>query len=92
MVRTSAKMAVSDVLHVELEERQSQELYYSICSFLMEKHELCYLNVIKFKYTLLAEDFNLELIDYFVMEYMLHKMKKYPLVLDTLTYLVLYKS
>jgi hypothetical protein len=37
----------------------------------------------------LFDDFSQELIDYFVMEYVLHKMnKKYPMVLSILTYLV----
>ncbi|MCC9166361.1 hypothetical protein [Pontibacter harenae] len=93
MESKSAKQAVSDVLNVELEERQSQELYYSICSYLMAKDDFCYVDIIKFKYALLYDDFNQELVDYFVMEYMLEKMrKKHSFILSTLTYLVTCKS
>lgn len=93
METKSAKQAVSDVLKLDLEERNSQELYYSICTYLMERDELSYIEIIKFKYSLLAEDFNQELIDYFVMEYVLNKMyTKYPMALSALTYLVTAKS
>ncbi len=93
METKSAKQAISDVLKVELEERNSQELYYNICTYLMERDELSYIEIIKFKYSLLAEDFNQELIDYFVMEYVLNKMHtKYPMALSALTYLVTAKS
>jgi hypothetical protein len=89
METKSAKQAVSDVLKVELEECHSQELYYNICSFLMDRDELSYVDIIKFKYSLLLDDFNQELIDYFVMEYVLNKMyTKHPLALTALTYLV----
>lgn len=77
------------MLKVELEECHSQELYYNICSFLMDRDELSYIDIIKFKYSLLIDDFNQELIDYFVMEYVLNKMyTKHPLALTALTYLV----
>lgn len=89
METKSAKQAISDVLKVELEELNSQELYYSICTYLMERDELSYTEIIKFKYSLLMEDFNQQLIDYFVMEYVLNKMRvKYPMALAALTYLV----
>lgn len=93
METKSAKQAISDVLKVELEEQHSQALYYDICTYLMERDELSYVEIIKFKYSLLLDDFNQELIDYFVMEYVLNKMsKKYPLALSVLTYLVTAKS
>lgn len=93
METKSAKQAVSDVLKLELEERNSQELYYNICTYLMEKDELSYTEIVKFKCSLLLDDFNQELIDYFVMEYVLNKMhKKYPVALSALTYLVTAKS
>lgn len=93
METKSAKQAVSDVLKMELGERQSRELYYDLCAYLMEKDELTYLDIIKFKYSLLIDDFNQELIDYFVMEYVLNKMRtKFPRALTLLTYLVTSKS
>ncbi|QCR22729.1 hypothetical protein [Pontibacter sp. SGAir0037] len=93
MVKKSAKQAVKDVLKIELEEQHSQELYYSICAFLMEKHELCYIDIIEFKYALLLDDYDQDLVDYLVMEYVLDKMKKqHGLILATLTYLVTSKS
>ena len=93
METKSAKQAVSDVLKVELDESHSQELYYTICKYLMEKDELSYIEIIKFKYSLLLDDFNQELIDYFVMEYVLNKMSKhYATALTLLTYLVTAKN
>lgn len=93
MVKNSARLAVSDVLKIELNEKQSQELYYDICSYLINKNELCYTNILKFKSSLLFDNFDQELIDYFVMEYMLQKIKKkYPLILDSLTYIIVYQS
>ncbi len=93
METKSAKQAVSDVLNLELGERNSQELYYAICSYLMEKDELSYTNIVRFKCSLLLDDFNQKLIDYFVMEYVLHKMHtNYPLALSILTYLVTAKN
>lgn len=93
METKSAKQAISDVLKMELGERHAQELYYDICTFLMERDELSYLEIIKFKYSLLIEDFNQELIDYFVMEYVLNKMRtRYARALTLLTYLVTSKS
>ncbi|MFT2011017.1 hypothetical protein ACMA1I_20265 [Pontibacter sp. 13R65] len=93
MESKSAKQAISDVLQMDLEETQSQELYYNICNYLMQKDELCYVDIIKFKYSLLIEDFNQELIDYFVMEYVLSNMRtKHDLVLSALTYIIVSKS
>ncbi|MDX5420122.1 MAG: hypothetical protein LPK14_12855 [Hymenobacteraceae bacterium] len=93
MVSKSAKQAVSDVLQVELNEKQSHELYYKMCDFLMSKDDISYLDIVKFKYSLLYDDFNQELVDYFVMEYVLDKMtKKHPLILSTLTYIIVNQS
>lgn len=93
MISKSAKQALSDVLNVKLKEKQSKELYYQMCSYLMSRDAFCYVDIIRFKYSLQKEDFNQELIDYFVMEYVLDKMrKKHSLVLSALTYIVTSKS
>jgi hypothetical protein len=93
MVSKSAKQAVCDVLELNIEERQSQELYYNICNYLMEKDDFCYVDILRFKYSLHIEDFSNELIDYFVMEYILKKMKEqHSLVLSAITYVATSKS
>jgi hypothetical protein len=93
MLRDSAKKAVEDVLCMKLGERESQELYYSICNYLIDHDDACYIGVIRFKYSLLCDGIDSDVSDYFIMEFMLEKMRqKHPLILMALTNLVVSKS
>ena len=93
MLKNCAKKAVEDVLSIELGEQESQELYYSICNYLIDHDDTCYIGVIRFKYTLLCDGIDSNVSDYFIMEYMLEKMrKKHPLMLMALTNIVISKS
>ncbi|RDV16019.1 hypothetical protein DXT99_06510 [Pontibacter diazotrophicus] len=92
MLKNSAKKAVEDVLSIELGEKESQELYYSICNYLIDHDDACYIGVIRFKYSLLCDGIDSDISDYFIMEFMLEKMRqKHPLILMALTNLVISK-
>jgi hypothetical protein len=93
MLKNSAKKAVEDVLSIELGEKESQELYYSICNYLIDHDDTCYIGVIRFKYSLLCDGIDSDVSDYFIMEFMLEKMRqKHPLILMALTNLVVSKN
>ena len=93
MQRRSAKKAIKDTLEVELSERESHELYYRICNYLLDNDDKCYIGVIRYKYLLLCDEISSNVSDYLVMEQLLEKMKeKHPLILSALTYIVTCKS